>query len=417
MSQLPKFRFNALTAASPVTLPAVVAPSPVEGHLKNQARTRIWELSPNVHCSIIGTCLTGFELRQYLKRIDKADTKTMTDHVLHGRGVMAAGRSDTAGKMLQKTLDRRHETVMKRFSKMKAVDDVRTLWRECFSEGEIGGAYWAVLTHPATDRTLVNEVFGEVHMLSHLVGSASRLDIARFQTLKREADRNAETLARQESRLRTSSAEQSRLQQRIEMLEHAVLEARASGATIGNDPAVAATDTILRNRLDAETARAAALSSRLTAMEIRLKDADQRAASAISQSGALQCELDALEARLLADEASNAQIKVSLASSNASVLYVGGRRNLFDRLRTLAQDRGLHLLIHDGGIEDSNSHLAGLVGQADVALFPIDCVSHSAALMVKRLCRETGKRFVPLRSASLASFLASLDMFEVLENA
>lgn len=417
MSQVPKFRFNALIAGSPITLSAALAPSPAEDHSKNQARTKIWELSPNVHCSIIGTCLTGFELRQYLKKIDKADTKTLTDHVLHGRGVMAAGRADTAGKMLQKTLDRRHEMVIKRFSKMKTVVDVRTLWRECFDEGEIGGAYWAVLTHPATDRTLVNEVFGEVHMLSHLVGSASRLDIARLRSLQREADKNAETLARQEARLRASSTEQSRLQQRIEMLERAALEARSSGAAISDDTAGAAADAALRIRLDAETARAEALSFRLTAMEIRLKDADQRTASATNQSDVLQRELDALEARLFADEEAKAHAKDQLKFLNASVLYVGGRRNLFDRLRTLAEDRGIHLLIHDGGIEDSNSHLAGLVGQADVALFPIDCVSHSAALMVKRLCRETGKRFVPLRSASLASFLASLDKVEMRENA
>jgi hypothetical protein len=28
--------------------------------------------------------------------------------------------------------------------------------------------------------------------------------------------------------------------------------------------------------------------------------------------------------------------------------------------------------------------------------------------MVKRLCRQTGKRFIPLRSASATSFLAAL---------
>lgn len=33
---------------------------------KNLGRTKIWELSSNLHCSIIGTCLTGGELRQFL---------------------------------------------------------------------------------------------------------------------------------------------------------------------------------------------------------------------------------------------------------------------------------------------------------------------------------------------------------------
>ena len=40
--------------------------------------------------------------------------------------------------------------------------------------------------------------------------------------------------------------------------------------------------------------------------------------------------------------------------------------------------------------------------------FPTDCVSHDAALQVKRLCRQTMKPFVPLRSSGVASFVAGL---------
>ena len=37
---------------------------------------------------------------------------------------------------------------------------------EAFEQGNIPGGYWAVLTHPATDRPLVEDAFGQVHMLS-----------------------------------------------------------------------------------------------------------------------------------------------------------------------------------------------------------------------------------------------------------
>jgi hypothetical protein len=39
---------------------------------------------------------------------------------------------------------------------------------------------------------------------------------------------------------------------------------------------------------------------------------------------------------------------------------------------------------------------------------PVDCVSHEAALTVKRLCRQTDRPFVPLRSAGLSSLLTAL---------
>jgi hypothetical protein len=41
-------------------------------------------------------------------------------------------------------------------------------------------------------------------------------------------------------------------------------------------------------------------------------------------------------------------------------------------------------------------------------LFPVDCVSHQATWIVKRLCRQAAKPFFPLRSAGQGSFLAAL---------
>jgi hypothetical protein len=52
--------------------------------------------------------------------------------------------------------------------------------------------------------------------------------------------------------------------------------------------------------------------------------------------------------------------------------------------------------------------LPGLVSQADVVYFPVDCISHSAAEKVKKLCQRLAKTWAPLRSASLASFVSEI---------
>ena len=54
---------------------------------------------------------------------------------------------------------------------------------------------------------------------------------------------------------------------------------------------------------------------------------------------------------------------------------------------------------HDGGMEESASLLPGLIGRADLVLFPVDFVSHDAALAVKRFCKQADKRYVPLPRA------------------
>ncbi|MDO9712830.1 DUF2325 domain-containing protein, partial [Paracraurococcus lichenis] len=63
-------------------------------------------------------------------------------------------------------------------------------------------------------------------------------------------------------------------------------------------------------------------------------------------------------------------------------------------------------LHHDA--EQGASLLPGLVSRADVIVFPVDCVSHDAALAVKRLCRQLGRDFLPLRSSGAASLMAAL---------
>lgn len=124
-------------------------------------RCKIWDIAPSLHCSIIGTCLSAAELRQFFAKLGDTDAKTVSDNILHGRGVRAAGKHDLIGKLLNKMLDNRHEASIRRFAKASSTAQVRELWSEAFEQGNIPAGYWAVLTHPATDRPLVEDASGQ----------------------------------------------------------------------------------------------------------------------------------------------------------------------------------------------------------------------------------------------------------------
>lgn len=388
-------------------LPALGLPTG-SGPDANARRDRIWDLSPNLHCSIVGTCLTNSALRQLLAKLGQPDAKTASDHELHSRAVRIAGQRDVAGKMLNRMLEKRHEAHVKRFARAKTAAEVRAQWLDALERGDIPGAYWAVLTHPATDQALASEVFGEVHMLSHLVGMSNRADIVRLRALERDLGERDEKIARQEARIVRMARQHDALARRIEELD---LEMKRRPARIeagGNSEGV--TVTALRRRLADEQARSALLEARLAGQDRTLAAQNQDMLELREQTAALRHELAALEAAL-ADlagiaEATPPQSAPDLAGRR--LLYVGGRPKQIEQLRALAVRRGGTLLAHDGGIEDSATLLPGLVSQADAALFPVDCVSHQAAGLVKRLCRDMGKPFMPLRSASAASFLAAI---------
>jgi hypothetical protein len=41
-------------------------------------------------------------------------------------------------------------------------------------------------------------------------------------------------------------------------------------------------------------------------------------------------------------------------------------------------------------------------------MFPVDCISHEAMAALKRTCRQLGKSYLPLRTASLTSLLSGI---------
>lgn len=369
-------------------------------------RLKTWDLASMFHCSIVGTCLTTAELRQVLAKVGDIDSKTATDHALHSRGVRAAGQREVAGKLLNKALDRRHERVLKQFSKLSTPSEIKAQWNIAVDEGDISGAYWAVMSHPLSDRPLVQDVFGEVHMLSHLVGSSSRLDLARLRKLQLDVEAKDDKIARQETRLHAAAEDHAILQRRIDALEASLLRKQVVASETMSAKADQRQEERLLQRLQAAEQRAGEYEARLAALEAKLADAERRAGVLAEENGALQRELDLLEAAGTTPDAASADAIYSGAPQ--SLLYVGGRPNLFDRLRKLAESRNIELLFHDGGVEDNLSLLPAMVGRVSWAAFPVDCISHSAADMVKRLCRESDKPYRPLRSASLASFAAAI---------
>jgi len=169
--------------------------------------------------------------------------------------------------------------------------------------GGIPGAYWAVLTHPATDRPLVEEVFGQAHMLSHMVGSSNRIDITRLRTLERELGERDDKISRQEARLSEGSRERAELLRKVEGLETEVRQREIAARTAAELTTGTVTDSTLLQRLDAEKARSSHLASRVAELEDQVKKAQKFAAALNKQNDQLQREVIALEAELKMDNA------------------------------------------------------------------------------------------------------------------
>ena len=393
----------------------LLAPSPLldlapePEFAKPTRRTRIWDLSHHVHCSIVGTCLTTGELRLVLFKAGLA-VDGASDHELHSKGVQLASERDKLVKHLNKALDKRHKAAIGRYDKASTVDAIRALWQCDLKNGDIPGGYWAAVTHPVANDELIRQIFGEVHMLSHMVGAANRADIRRLRELEIENDRLREKLARQEGHLREGIASRDgKIRELSALLSRHIAEAgRGSGPddTCADRKALEGVIADLERRLQLEASRRTGVEERLDRAHEDVQRERTRSQELERREAALREELEAVETRFGTTGEEDVSALPSL--SGRSLLYVGGRTDKLGHLKALAEGCGGRFLHHDGGVDDRSGLIAGLVSRADLIVFPVDCVSHEAVTLVKRLCRQMSKPYLPLRSTGLGSFVSAL---------
>jgi hypothetical protein len=377
-------------------------------------RTRIWDLHNSLHCSIVGTCLTTGELRRLLARLKVAGAETADEHDLHILGVLLAGRPQAGAKHLQKSLDRCHERALRQFAKAKDADTVRALWDDATKRGDIPGAYWALLTHPATTDVMVKRAFGEVHILSHLVGAVNRADIQRLRKLEEDNAALAKKLDRQQRQLRDGFTSRDETIRRLtNTLARKAGDEVAPAAAADETHALAAALAERDKRLTQETARREKLERRIEAAAAERDEAKRALAQSDQACETLRAQLALVERQIgtlldREDGPSDAPSAGALDLRGLTVLYVGGRAHQTPQLKSLVERANGRFPHHDGGLEHNAALLPGLVSRADVAVFPVDCVSHDAVVSLKRICRQLGKRYLPLRTASLTCLLSGL---------
>lgn len=367
-------------------------------------RVGLADLDPHFHCSIIGTCLSTGELRKIVQGVAPL-AKDADDIEVHHEAVSLAQRGGLAARTIQKALEQRHSTAIRQFAGATDAEAVLDAWNQALASGDVPGAYWATMTHPATSPDVRRKAFGDVHMLSHLVGAANRADIRRLVALEAENQALKEQVAGQQQRIQGMASEQAEALRQAED-ELAMLRGRQNAAA-----PVPVIDMVDRQPL------IAAQLQRIATAEAREAHANEAMQTMQAELDSLRQQLHASRAEALAMEAlvagfhasSEARGNGGLALANKQIVYVGGRPGTTSTIRALVERAGGGFQDHDGGLEDRKGRLPAMIASADMVVFPVDCVDHDSVSMLKRVCQHQGIRYYPLRSASVASFLELME--------
>lgn len=372
-----------------------------------QLRGKLHQLDPHLHCSVIGTCLSTGDLRRLMAK--HVQVQGMNDLDVHHLAVTMAMEGGEVSKAIHKALDQRHAGPIRVFSSATDEASLEAAWRQAWQQGDIPGAYWALLTHKAVTMELRQLAFGEIHMLSHLMGSANRDELRRFVVLEKENSELHDKLDREQAHHQETQLERDALAEQLRRqsldFEARLAQAKASlpaRASSDNSADLVALHTERREHAERVAKEA---QEEVERVRLQMEHQQQQLQQLSEELVAAETELQQLSAR--PDGTPDGQIAPHVLKDRR-VLYVGGRPSSTPAIRDFVHRCGGEFLHHDGGLESRKGLLAAQLPRADVALFPVDCVDHDSMLSVKRLCERHGVPFIALRTASLGSFAAAV---------
>jgi hypothetical protein len=380
---------------------------PAEEGNAGSRRRKLWDLTHETHCPVIGVCLPMSTLRKLVGK-ELGETISSDDYDFHVSAVSECRIRRPLSERIQRELETRYAASIRRLSKLKSKEELAAAWAEANASGLVAETLWAALTHPRCNEDLRQQICRDVHMFQHQAGAAARADLNRLTKLKEE---NAALLAQ--------------LSQSRERHADDITQRDATIAELQSQV------TQLRGRLNASTDETEQLRSRLYELQEQVPDLQERhdLSQRLEQQKHTIKKLERLLEREQKKEVQTAASQhgkqvseiPSVVATTASepeqlrdkaVLCVGGRAAAVPVYRQMIEYSGARFLHHDGGEEEATRQLDASLAAADLVICQTGCISHGAYWRVKEHCKRTGKRcvFVEKPSASsLARCLRSLE--------
>ncbi|MES2950131.1 MAG: DUF2325 domain-containing protein [Pseudomonadota bacterium] len=397
-----------------LAVPSVQPPLVGEGAAPSTGsrRRRLWELSHECHCPVVGVCLPLDTLRRLVNKA-LGGKALADDYEVHVGAVAECLHRNRLSEALQNELDRRYARDVQRFKSAKTARALADLWTQAIRQGDVAGAFWAALSHPRCDAILQEVLCRDMHMLQHQAGANVRIDIAKFTAMLDENAVLTRELGRVQERSTRLLAEKSNEITRLGALhmrvqaDNITKESRIAflmedlAALKASNPALDANTRLLK-KIDQMADRHAELEAQNAALRHKLATA-AKALEALNTEPPKAPKVDAAQG----PEPRVSPVTLYLKQKN--VLCVGGRTGNIANYRDLIERVGGRFAHHDGGLEDSQSVLDASLAAADLVICQTGCISHNAYWKVKDFCKRTGKRCVFVENPSTSSLVRGLE--------
>lgn len=374
---------------------------------RRPARHRFWEIDSHFKCPVVGMCLSPHEQRQLLKKTG-ISFKRKSAIELHEILVGSSDKENPLSRKVDTLLNGKFNREIKELQELEDGDFIEH-WRSCFKSGNIKATFWVAVTRPDLSIDTKRQIFGDVHMEMHNTGDhIARLkqSLAAEQIMRQKAD----------EKHKSELASRRALQKEKAELENTVRELTGKLAFVEKEKAVLSHELVkfksgAYETLEMENNRLgialADLSRKVAEYATRLA-AEEKKNQRLLEKSARQCDLNAhikdeMEVVLQQCRDMNAceESCPSFDLCQKRVLIVGGITRMESLYRDLVEGSGGIFEYHDGNMRNGSRKLESSLKRADIILCPVNCNSHAACLLVKKLGKKYNKPIHMLTSSSL----------------
>ena len=377
-----------------------------------QERIKFWEVETCFTCPIVGMCLTAPEQKEILKKTYFPVKKTDL-YEIHEALVVCGDDNNKISRRVDALLERKF---MKVAAPLFELDDKAFMshFTKAFETGEYLPTIWAAAVNPKLSLSSKKKVFSEIHMSMHWGGDESRKakqkitrlngligktkkDLKTGKTHKRILQKENDEMAKelisskheQELLKKENKALEDRLQNQTGALEMAILEKK-------NQELEVSLEVVTDSYGDA-SAQLHALSKKREQLVVELKLQKEMTAQITQEAIKVIGHVIALN-KCACDESCPA---FNLCEKR--VLIVGGIARMESVYRELIEGSGGVFEYHNGYVKQGVKPLEDRMKRADMVLCPVNCNSHTACAVVKKLGKKHKKNVHMLHNYSLSA--------------
>ena len=358
----------------------------------------IWEVDTHFKCPVVGAVLSVEKHKTILKK-SGIDISGLKSYEYHQLIMVSLSEKNSLSVKVNNYIRSRAKKWMDLVAGMSK-KEIRCLWEENLESGQVGPLMYAIISWEETDTDLLQEVFGQVHMQAHanMTGIFNvRRNLTRMETtlsrekkrcqLKATENKKLVALRKQETaRISALEIENARLKKQAAEFEHRF-------ASQKKDPAAL---SVSKHQLQTMKTLLETRSCTLDRTEQKLNRLQVEYASLQKDNKALHLEIDSIISIFGEIAPPACQTDPDCKRQECSkyrlcakrIFMIGGITKMKSHYKNIVEKAGGKFDYHDGYLKSAGPDIEAKVKASDLVLCPVNCNSHNACILVKKLCNQ-----------------------------